>query len=798
MARLVRSFDWTSSTIGPPEAWPDALRAVVDLVLDCRLPMMIGLGPDLHLVYNDGYIPILGDKHPVLGARCEDAFGELWAFIGPILRGVYERGEAVRREDQLLPLDRRGFLEECYFTFSYSPLRDAEGEVIGLLSTAVETTDAVIGARRDALLQALAEAHPRGHPQEMVARACRALHGAKDLPFHLLWMPDDDGRLRLVSAAGADVTYEDPVEPGRLTDDGWPLEDPSTAGVRRVPVERLRGLHLEPSVRAAVTHAVVLPLTGGLEEVSASAPGVLVAGLAGDQPWNDAYRAFVERVGERIQRQYNTHRLRELLIAEAEDRYHQLFVQALDGIILGRPGGDILAANPAACRILGYSEAELTRGGRALVQDPDDRRWTDGLERRQATGEFTGELSWLHSSGRTVPCEVSSRMYHDASGELRSSVVLRDVTERRALQAQLSEAQKMEVVARVSGGIAHDFNNLLAIIDAQIDLLRDEIADRPHAVADLDLLAQTSRRAATLIRRLLEFTRRYQGEARAFNPSVALAEIAPLLRRLVSSGCELVLHVPDGLPDIVMAPEQFEQVVMNLVINARDAIDESGHGGTIEVTLDTHDDQVRLRVRDDGVGIEPSQLDRIFDAFHTTKAQGTGIGLSTVRLLVEEHGGRVHAESVVGEGSTFVVALPANEPGDATQPTPEVVPAEQRLDGARVVLVEDQGNLRAVLRRVLERAGAEVVVAANGEEGLRVARDVAPDVLVSDVVMPLLSGPELVRTLRAERPGLPVVLVSGYVGDEVLTAEMLDGVRFLHKPFASRELIAAVVTALGR
>ncbi len=798
MPRRLNAFDWSATEVGPPEAWPVEFLAAVNLALDARIPMMLGLGPEFRIVYNDGYIPILGGKHPVLWEPVHEVFGELWDHVGPLLQDVYRTGTAIRRENELLPLDKHGFLEDCYFTFSYSPLRDLRGNVVGLLSTAVDTTAQVLAVRRGRTLQQLGQHREPMHPLDGVRRSCEALVGSADAPMHAVLLPGEEGHRTLVSAAGVRLD-EDGIRAAGAVAEGLRSDRGAAVGeVRRVPLAELGGVALEEGVTA--THVAIAPLGhDGSPSGERDEAGVLLLGLSPSLPWDAAYRSFAQSVAGALSSQHDAQRLRELLIAEAEDRYRELFVEALDGIILGKPSGRILAANPAACRILGYTEAELIAGGRELVQDPDDPRWKAALDERRSDGSFSGELTWLHSSGRRVPCEVSSSVYEDPEGGLRSTAIVRDISERLLLQAQLAEAQKMEVVGRISGGIAHDFNNLLAVIDVQTDLLRDELEDHPTALADLELLTQTSHRAAGLIRRLLDFTRRSTEEAKAFNPSIAVTEMAPILRRLVGSACELAFELDDEAPDVVMPPHQFEQVVMNLIVNARDALEEAGRTGTVHVRVGSAqaEDRVELSVSDDGTGIPRSALGSIFEPFYTTKQHGTGIGLNTVRLLAEGLGGSVSVDSAEGVGSTFTVTLPASRGAARAADAQAARSPGRRLDGIQVLLVEDQAHLRTVLEKVLTRAGARVRTASNGEEALRVAEEAPPDILVSDVVMPLLSGPELVQQLRSEHRALPVVLMSGYAGDEIVPPEVLQGAHFLHKPFAAEALVRAVTDALS-
>jgi len=795
MARLLNEFDWSATELGPPGGWPSEFRAQVHAALDSRIPMMLGWGPDFRLIYNDGYIPIMGEKHPVIWQSCAEAFQELWHQVGPILEEVYRSQQPVMMENALLPLARQGFLEACYFTFSYSPLRDRDGKVAGLLSVAVETTGEVLASRRERLLSEIAEPVPHTTALDAVAHAAAAMTGSSDVPCHLVlvrhgadWQVAAAHGLRAggVGAERESIDDLDAQVPALLER----LSARPGALPERIAIGEVPGLVCaldDPTVE----HVLVLPFEGEGPEPH----GIVVLGTHPMLVWDEAYAWFCVRVCGLLSGHFAAQRLRELTLAEAEDRYHELFLQALDGIILGRPSGDILAANPAACRILGYTEAELVAGGRALVRDPTDERWTRGLAQRADTGGFAGELSWLHKEGHRVPCEVTSRVYETISGEQRTTLILRDISERLTLQAQLAEAQKVEAVGRISGGIAHDFNNLLAVIDLQADLLREAILGNPEALAELDLLSQTSRRAAALIRRLLDFTRRSHGEPRVFQPTTAITEMASLLRRLVGSGCELTFDFEEEVPALRMAPHQFEQVIMNLVVNARDAVEATGRSGVVAVRLSTDGsgEQVQLEVRDDGIGIQEDVQARIFDAFYTTKAHGTGIGLNTVRLLSEGLGGSVSIESTPGEGSVFTVCLPAwseDRVGDDEAPVP---PLRGRLDGIRILLVEDQAQLRGALTKVLRRGGAKVVAAANGEEALRHCEDMVPDVLVTDVVMPLLSGPELVRRLREFHPGLAVVLMSGYAGDETLPPDVLSGARFLTKPFSEDVLIEAIL-----
>lgn len=385
--------------------------------------------------------------------------------------------------------------------------------------------------------------------------------------------------------------------------------------------------------------------------------------------------------------------------------------------------------------------------------------------------------------------------------------VIVDVSERRALEAQLAQAQKLEAVGQLAGGIAHDFNNLLTIVSGHARLLlrRDEL---DSARDELTQIVAAAERATELTRQLLSFARRGQGEPELVEPNELLRALRPLLRRVLAEDIAFELEIAPDTPHLMINRSDLEQIVMNLVLNAGDAMPDGGRltVGTVALTLDpvaasehgvTAGPYLLLTVTDSGEGIPDAVRSRIFEPFFTTKPQGkgTGMGLATVYGIVEQLGGFIGLDSAPGKGSRFAVHLPAAGRAEATPAaTPET-------DGPTVLLVEDDEALRHLVTIILDQAGYRVVQAANGRDALSVAERHRGrlDLLVTDVVMPHLSGPELAQRLRDVRPDLQVLFMSGY-NDSRLVARGVEQARvtLLYKPFAPEELIETVAGLIER
>jgi len=388
-------------------------------------------------------------------------------------------------------------------------------------------------------------------------------------------------------------------------------------------------------------------------------------------------------------------------------------------------------------------------------------------------------------------------------------VVADDVTERRELRealresrAQLFQSQKMEAVGRLAGGIAHDFNNLLLVIGGNVQEAADDPGFPAAARESMSDALDAIGRAATLTRQLLSFSRREMLDPRAVDLNEIVSALETLLRRVV--GERIVLRVArGGTPAVVRSDRgQLEQVLMNLAVNARDAMPDGGELSILVETREVGPEEAddlgldgaglyhALVVGDTGGGIDPTAVDHIFEPFFTTKApgEGTGLGLAIVYSVAKQAGGAVRVLAAEARGANFEVLLPAAE-GQAE--ADEARPPRPRPSRGRLLLVEDEAAVRRLMTRMLERSGYETIVAADGEEALARAEEASIDLLVTDVVMPGLDGPGLARRLRERMPELPVLFLSGYPRDfHPADANAADA--FLAKPFDQHELLEAV------
>ncbi len=378
--------------------------------------------------------------------------------------------------------------------------------------------------------------------------------------------------------------------------------------------------------------------------------------------------------------------------------------------------------------------------------------------------------------------------------------------ERARLEAHLRDAQKMEAIGNLAGGVAHDFNNLLTAILGWTDFALEAVGAREALRDDLLEIRKAGERAAALTRQLLAFGRRQMLQARSLDLNQVIRELEKMLRRIVGEDLELKLELASGLGMTKADPGQLEQVLMNLVVNARDAMPV---GGTLtirtaEVSLEEDPERdggkpgphVLVSVTDTGCGMDRQTQDRIFEPFFTTKEQGkgTGLGLATVYGIVKQSGGSIRVQSEPGRGSTFVVYLPLEsaKPGVVPKSAPTAPPSR---GSETILLVEDEDALRAVVARGLSAAGYTVLVANSGPSALRLAEaHVGPlELVVSDVVMPLMSGPELAERLAVLRPGFKLLYISGYVGDSIAHHGVLEpGTNFLGKPFSAAALTRKV------
>ncbi|MFV0244658.1 MAG: ATP-binding protein [Qingshengfaniella sp.] len=473
--------------------------------------------------------------------------------------------------------------------------------------------------------------------------------------------------------------------------------------------------------------------------------------------------------------------------------------------------GHVLLSNRGARELLGL---DIPRGTRLSdLLSGLGRSVRDWIE-EAAAGRGTGRSEFLQiAAGETDRFVQVGLKRIEEDGEARLLAVLNDATELKTLEAQFVQSQKMQAIGQLAGGVAHDFNNLLTAISGHCDLLllRHDQGDPEYG--DLVQIHQNANRAASLVGQLLAFSRKQTLQPETVDIRDTLSDLTHLLNRLVGERVRLFLRHGDGLPPIRVDKRQLEQVIMNLVVNARDAMPEGGEItiATEAVTLETEmrrsravvspGEYVVIRVRDEGMGIAPEKLQKIFEPFFTTKktGEGTGLGLSTAYGIIKQTGGFIFADSTPGEGAEFTLYLPAQIGGveaDTGQTDPKAVRAPR--DGV-VLLVEDEAPVRAFASRALNLQGLTVIEAENAEQALSKLEDpeLKVDVFVTDVVMPGMDGPSWVQIALKDRPDTRVVFVSGYAEDALSDHKVdIPNSVFLPKPFSLQELTATVQAQL--
>jgi two-component system cell cycle sensor histidine kinase/response regulator CckA len=494
----------------------------------------------------------------------------------------------------------------------------------------------------------------------------------------------------------------------------------------------------------------------------------------------------------------NVRDITERLHSERAARHLTTLVESsAEAIVAVGPDQNVMSWNAGAEQIYGYTRAEAVGRPLAdLILPPDRRASTQTLlTRLQAARSITSEVQHMRRDGSVFPAEATASVISDASGALAGiSLIARDITARHELEDQLRQAQKMEAVGQLAGGIAHDFNNLLTVISGYGQLALAQVGAGPGA-GELGEIGRAAERATILTRQLLAFSRRQMLDPVVLDLGEVTRGLAPMLERLIGEDIEVELRSADRLPEVLADATQIEQVVINLAVNARDAMPD---GGKLLIETRAAEDFVCLSVTDTGTGIEPDALGHVFEPFYTTKpvGEGTGLGLASVHGAITQSGGHVRVESELGQGTSFQVFLPVT--ADQGAPATASTSAEPQGGDETILLCEDEAGVRALVELVLSTAGYRVLSEARPNDVL--ARlDGHIDALVTDVIMPDMPGPELARRLQAARPGLRTLFVSGYAPDTVHGRGSLPpGSAFLEKPFDRETLLRTLRELLDR
>jgi len=505
--------------------------------------------------------------------------------------------------------------------------------------------------------------------------------------------------------------------------------------------------------------------------------------------------AFVRDIADR-------RRAEESLRASSR-QFRALFEGSLDAMVVADDEGRYVEVNPAACDLHGLPRHALLGHwiGDFAAPGFDFKATWDELHEKQGV---RGEMRLHRGDGVQRELDLVGTADFLPGSHL---VVLRDVTDRKQLEAQLRQSQKMEAIGRLAGGVAHDFNNLLSVISGYAELiLRGLPADSSQRGKGEEIL-KASARAAALTRQLLAFSRQQVLQPKIFDLNAVVSEMQGMLERLIGVDIVLDTRLAPQLGRVRADPGQVEQVVMNLVVNARDAMPNGGRIALSTRDVEMDESYVRdhlgsragpyvlLEVSDNGHGMDAETQAHIFEPFFTTKekGKGTGLGLATAYGVVKQSGGYIWVDSRPGKGTTFYVFLPRVEAGEEAESTPPVEPAKG-LAGEIVLLVEDQEAVRHLMREILEMSGYVVLEAGSGKEALRVSGEHEAPIrlMVTDVVMPGMSGTELGRRLKAVRPEMKVLYISGYADDALHDGVLDERSSFLQKPVKAADLERAV------
>jgi PAS domain S-box-containing protein len=509
-----------------------------------------------------------------------------------------------------------------------------------------------------------------------------------------------------------------------------------------------------------------------------------------------------ERTNHELRRQIAERRRAEDRLRESEERFRATFEQTAVGIVHVDADGRFVWVNEKFCGMTGYERDELLHLTFLDLTAPEDRAASDAARQAMLAGRqtvYSAEKRYRRKDGSLFWGNVvTTLLKNDAAGSKHFAGVVLDITDRRTLEDQLRQSQKMEAIGRLAGGVAHDFNNLLTIIFGYSEMLLEvpDVGDRERRA--VRAIREATERATALTRQLLGFSRQALLQPQVLDLNAVVTDIGKMLRRLIGEDIQLTTVLDPNLSRVKVDPGQLDQVLLNLAVNARDAMPQGGRltieTSNVSLSADyaaSHLDckpgpHVMLAMTDTGIGMSPDVLGRIFEPFYTTKGvdKGTGLGLSMVFGIVRQSDGWIHVYSEPGHGTTFRIFFPVatGEAVAATAPPPRAAAHGNET----ILLVEDDAGVRALATRGLQIHGYTVMAAQNGQDALKIvdAHHGPLDLVLTDVVMPDVSGPELAKILRVRAPHLKVLFMSGYTDDAVIRHGFLDAdVAFIQKPY---------------
>ena len=796
MGALTRAYDWSAKPLGTPEHWPQSLRTALRILLNTNHPMFIWWGPKLIQFYNDAYRQTMGpERHPsALGQGGRECWAEIWHVIGPQIEQVMGGGGATWHENQLVPVTRHGKLEQVYWTYGYSPIDEGDS-VGGVLVVCRDVTKAYLSAvalrEREAELARVQQIGRIGGFEVDLTTGFSNRRSPEYLLIHGLPLDaanesheDWVRRIHPEDREATEKKFRDAVA-GTVRDYTvrYRIIRPSDGETRWISVKST--IERDEQGRA-------IRLVGAHTDVTEQ----VMAEQALRQS-EERYRKLADQLSE----------LNATLAQRVEEKTRErdrIWNVSQDLFVVADRNGVWRTVNPAWTRTLGWSEAELLNRTSEWLEHPDDGGMTRAQVNRLGVNEATvrfesrfrhkdGSYRWLSWTG--VPDQ--DRIY----------AVARDVTAEKAAAERLKvteeallQSQKMEAVGQLTGGIAHDFNNLLTGIVGSLDLLQTRLNQgRTDNVARyIDAAMTSANRAAALTHRLLAFARRQPLIPKSVDANQLVVSLEDLLRRTIGETIDLAIAAADDLWFTLCDPNQLESALLNLAINARDAMPDGGkltmttsnariEGVTADSPALSPGDYVCISVTDTGTGMSAEAAARAFDPFFTTKpiGQGTGLGLSMIYGFARQSDGHVTIDSKLGRGTSVRLYLPRHRGEIAPQFASAATTAEHAATGETVLIVEDEPVVRAVIVEMLGEQGYQTLEAVDGPSGLRILRTNARiDLLVTDVGLPGMNGRQLADQARETRPGLKVLFITGYAESVAISDGFLQpGMEMITKPF---------------
>jgi PAS domain S-box-containing protein len=789
----MRAFDWSSSSLGPPECWSHSLKTLVSVLLSSSQPMFLAWGPDRTWLYNEAFTPILSRKHPVaLGRPAMEVWAEARGDLEPLFDRVFA-GEAVHMEDFSLLLDRGGELERAHFAFSYTPVRDEDETVAGLFGACIETTKQVFAGR-----ELMAQREQFAQLFEQAPTFMAVLRG----PGHRFELANPGYRQlvghRPILGKTVAEALPDAVAQGYLD-----LLDQVFASGKAYVAQGAKYI-VQPTPDESPTERFVdfvyQPILGADGHVN----GIFVEGF--DVTERKRAEAALQEMNATLER-----RIGEAAAAlQAKETLIQTFFDCSSecyAVLVETEGGRFRyeEINPSTLRL--YNKTREQAVGLTTEEVVGPERAAE-LNRHMAACLRSGApYRYERTQGDGIVEALATPVPEEPGKARRVVVSARDATERRRLEAQLRQAQKMEAVGQLTGGIAHDFNNLLAGISGSLELLQKRLsAGRYDATERYVAAAQGSaKRAATLTQRLLAFSRLQMLDPKPTDLNRLIGGMEDLIRRSTGPAIEVEFVGAGGLWLTHIDPSQLENALLNLCINGRDAMAGKGGGRlTIETANKWLDERaarerdlppgqyLSLCVTDTGSGMTPEVKARAFDPFYTTKplGQGTGLGLSMVHGFARQSGGQVQIYSEIGIGTTVCLYLPRHAGKTAPAEEKEYSRTEPG-SGETVLIIDDESTVRMLIVEVLEENGYTAIEAVDGAGGLKILQSGARiDLLITDVGLPGgMNGRQVVDAARAERPDLKVLFITGYAENAAIGNGHLDaGMEILTKPFTMETL----------